>query len=67
VSGKFSIGCPHYNQPQPCTEEEVRALEEKLGQSLPAAYREFLLWMGHGAKGGSWMVANLIPTVKRKS
>jgi hypothetical protein len=35
----------------PCTEEEVRTLEQEVGLSLPAAYREFLLWMGHGTDG----------------
>lgn len=35
----------------PCTEEEVRSLEQQLGISLPDAYKEFLLWMGHGAGG----------------
>ena len=29
----------------PCTEEEVSILEQKIGRALPAAYREFLLWM----------------------
>ncbi|MFN3422139.1 MAG: SMI1/KNR4 family protein [Armatimonadota bacterium] len=45
------------NEPQPCTEEEVRALEEKLGKSLPAAYREFLLWMGKGVGKGKFMTS----------
>lgn len=34
---------------QSCTEEEVRLLEKNLNCRLPDAYREFLLWMGHGA------------------
>ena len=33
----------------PCTEREVTDLEEKLGLQVPDAYKEFLLWMGHGA------------------
>jgi len=33
----------------PCTENEVSALEQKLGLVLPQTYIEFLLWMGHGA------------------
>lgn len=33
----------------PCSPEEIRALEEQLGLSLPGAYKEFLLWMGHNA------------------
>ncbi len=35
----------------PCTEEEIDFLEQKLGISLPIAYKEFLLWGGHKAGG----------------
>jgi hypothetical protein len=42
----------------PCTEEEVCTLEKQLGLSLPGAYREFLLWMGHDSNtflvGSTW-------------
>jgi hypothetical protein len=33
---------------KPCTEAEVRKLEARLDLVLPAAYRAFLLLMGHG-------------------
>ncbi len=36
------------NKPQPCAEEEIRFLEQNLKCRFPEAYREFLLWMGHG-------------------
>lgn len=32
-----------------CTTDEVKRLEQQLKISFPAAYQEFLLWMGHGA------------------
>lgn len=33
----------------PCSPDEVIWSEQQLGISLPKAYQEFLLWMGHGA------------------
>lgn len=33
-----------------CTDEEVATLEQRIGRFLPAAYREFLLWIGHSAE-----------------
>lgn len=38
---------------QACTETEVNVLEKSLLHPLPQAYRNFLLWMGHGA-GSFW-------------
>jgi hypothetical protein len=37
------------NELSGCTADEVNRLEQQLKISLPAAYQEFLLWMGHGA------------------
>ena len=34
-----------------CSDEEVRGLEDRFGVHVPAAYREWLLWMGHRAGG----------------
>jgi hypothetical protein len=33
----------------PCSEREVQSLERHLGLTLPPAYKEYLLWIGHGA------------------
>jgi len=35
--------------PKPCSENEISLLEQRIGHPLPKAYREFLLWAGHGA------------------
>ena len=35
----------------PCTQEQIAQLERQYQLTLPAAYREFLLWMGQGAGG----------------
>jgi len=48
---QLNIASP--NGVKPCTEEEVHILEQALRIDLPYAYREFLLWMGHGA-GDFW-------------
>ncbi len=37
------------DEAKPCTVDEVKALEQQLKLSLPLAYQEFLLWMGHGS------------------
>ncbi|MBF2049789.1 MAG: SMI1/KNR4 family protein [Elainella sp. C42_A2020_010] len=37
------------DEAKPCTLDEVKFLEQKLNLSLPLAYQEFLLWMGHGS------------------
>src|SRR6476660_6596686 len=34
-----------------CSDEEVRRLEDQFGVHGPAAYREWLRWMGHRAGG----------------
>ena len=48
----------HYKSIEPllgaargCSESEVDELEKKLGFTLPAAYREYLLWMGKDYDG----------------
>lgn len=35
--------------PNPVTENEILEFEKRLSISFPAAYKEFLLWMGNGA------------------
>ncbi|MCY6490248.1 SMI1/KNR4 family protein [Leptolyngbya sp. GGD] len=36
---------------KPSTEAEIREMEKDLNLSFPAAYKEFLLWMGNGTRG----------------
>lgn len=47
----------------PCSEEDIHTLENQLGQTLPDAYREFLLLMGRrtgGLLGGTnWLYEDL--------
>lgn len=38
-------------EPQGCTPLEIDHVEQKLDVRLPAAYRQFLEWMGHGSGG----------------
>jgi hypothetical protein len=35
--------------PRGCSSREIKSLERQLSAKLPAAYVEFLAWMGHGA------------------
>lgn len=57
-----------FNKPHGCTEEEVRLLEHNFRCVLPASYREFLVWMGHGTGdflvGSKCFFANLVPLQK---
>ncbi|HHH27592.1 MAG TPA: SMI1/KNR4 family protein [Polyangiaceae bacterium] len=55
-----------YGTPRGCSTEEVDALEKQVGHPLPAAYREFLLWMGKDKegvfRGSDWFVNTLRAT-----
>ncbi len=48
----------------PCTNEDIHKLEHELNHPLPAAYKEFLLWMGRGSKtfmiGSDWEYSILL-------
>jgi len=54
---------PKLGQPVGASEAEVTSLERRLGQRLPAAYREYLTWMGrdvHGIfRGSNWFISDL--------
>ncbi len=44
-----SLNTDGYEEISTCSKEEIQNLEQQLGLSLPDDYKEFLLWMGHGA------------------
>ncbi|NJL35136.1 MAG: SMI1/KNR4 family protein [Chloroflexaceae bacterium] len=50
-------------EPIGSTEEEITALEGRMGFRLPEAHREFLLWMGNDHKGllrvGYWYLRDI--------
>jgi hypothetical protein len=43
--------------PVPCRDDEIEAMEAVIGIPFPAAYKEFLRWMGHSA--GSFMDSHI--------
>jgi hypothetical protein len=53
-----------YGEPAGCTPAEIAGVERHFGHAFPAAYRQYLLWMGkdeHGIFGGSgWFLADII-------
>jgi hypothetical protein len=46
-------------------EDDVVALESRIGQKLPSAYREYLIWMGRDFngifRGSNWFVTDVEP------
>lgn len=57
-------GCITLDQIIPCSVDEVVHLEKKLKITLPSAYKEFLLWMGHSGaeflRGSDCFYKNLL-------
>jgi len=55
---------PRFGEPAGCTEYELTALERAVGHALPAAYREYLLWMGNDVdgvfRGSEWFAADVM-------
>lgn len=45
----YHLKISHPKSVFPCTAQEVNDLEATIGLKLPLAYKEFLLWAGHGA------------------
>lgn len=51
VKNRYEELAKYFGTPIPCQESEVEEIEQRLGEALPAAYREFLLWMGKDGGG----------------
>ena len=53
-----------FGEPQGCSVAEVEELERTVGHHLPAAYREFLLWMGNDKdgifRGSDWFLSDIV-------
>jgi hypothetical protein len=54
---------PILGQPIGATEEEIAALEGRIGLKLPDVYRQYLLWMGRDFngifRGSNWFISDL--------
>jgi hypothetical protein len=52
---------------EPCTEDQIQALEKQLGIKVPNIYREFLQWMGKNRAGllvgTKWLIED-VPGLK---
>src|SRR3954467_8686392 len=63
-------GLKFMNQPEPCTPDQVQALEKQLGVTFSKSYKDFLLWMGQSRCGiliaDSWLTDDL-PDLKQKA
>lgn len=51
IKARYTELGKYFGTPIPCQPAEVAELEQKFTQELPAAYREFLLWMGKDGGG----------------
>jgi SMI1 / KNR4 family (SUKH-1) len=53
-----------FGEPRGCSEEEIREIERKFGHKLPAAYEEFLRWMGNDTngvfRGSDWFAKDIV-------
>jgi hypothetical protein len=54
---------PILGQPIGASEEDIAALESRIGLRLPEAYRQYLLWMGRDFngifRGSNWFIFDL--------
>jgi hypothetical protein len=55
---------PYTSSPVGCTEQDIAALEQQVGFALPAAYMQYLLWMGRDYdgifRGSDWFIDHVL-------